>query len=290
MNILISLQVDGEVTVERVQELFQENVMTKRSDNGEMVYKRLQHFWTSFLGYKFWEHDKNFLVSNHIRLYDDKDNLTIKDPCTRTDLEGMLEKLVQRPWRENQSLWEILIINNFVPENPSSKLQTIVILRMDHVLGDGYSILGFLKLLLNGTCSVPQIGQNKRSFSIWQNPGLVFKIPYDFTKDMLAMTLGAKMYGQLGNPDNVVSISSQVSVSLVKEIKNQYKVSYGAVLHSVVLGAIARAFHSADLSPPKYLQCSFPIPVPGHPGGMVIHTVSVFAELPCDAPSPSIRL
>ncbi|CAG7731709.1 unnamed protein product [Allacma fusca] len=290
LNVTITFCIKGNLTPERLRQLFTENIMNNKTKEGQSTFERLQQTWTTYLGYTFWKTDRNFNLKNHIREYDYDGELSFPNPCQDSGLARVVGQLVGLPWEKNQSPWEILLAKDCHPTNSLEQQKTYFILRMDHVLGDGYSTLKFMELLFNLKLSVPKLGMNQRQLTKWQRFGMVVKIPQDFVENTLLHLLSPKMYDRtLSNQVNV-SISPAVPVSLVKDIKNHFKVSYAAVLHSAVQGAIARGIHLAGKTPPKTTLCSLSFPVPNHPGGMVIHTTYLICELPCGAASPVDRL
>ncbi|CAG7828439.1 unnamed protein product [Allacma fusca] len=64
-NFLVSFVANGNVSENRIQEMFQERIFRLKDSEGNLVYKKLMQFWTPFLGYAFWKTDESFTLSNH---------------------------------------------------------------------------------------------------------------------------------------------------------------------------------------------------------------------------------
>ncbi|CAG7830433.1 unnamed protein product [Allacma fusca] len=92
------------------------------------------------------------------------------------------------------------------------------------------------------------------------------------------------------NVETIFTVSPEISVDVIKSIKNYFKVNYAAVIYSACSGAIARALERAGQNVPKYYMTSVIIPKPKHPGGLCIHAEILVVVFPLRSSSPEKRL
>ncbi|CAG7673003.1 unnamed protein product, partial [Allacma fusca] len=95
--------VDGPLSTDRCREIAQQKILNLRNDRGQQVYKRLGQGWVNFWGYACWKTHSNFEMSNHVKDYNYSGALKLPVPCTEKDYERVLAKLLEEPWKADQS-------------------------------------------------------------------------------------------------------------------------------------------------------------------------------------------
>ncbi|CAG7720666.1 unnamed protein product [Allacma fusca] len=276
-NLLSAWFVKGRLTAEKVQKFFTESQIPK--DN---AFLNLRRVWTTFLGYAFWKTDINFNISNHIRQYDYGGGLNLPVPSSADDIKEILSKLETVGWREHQSPWELLFVNS-VLDSTDGSTQTCIIIRSDHVLGDGFSIYNFLDALFNKETIFPGKNSGQVKISTATKLRTFFTLPYYTVLSFVPLLFGSKIYvGKLSN-DVRCSFSPGIPVKNCKDIAKFHKVSFQAVVQCVVQRAIMKALLETTISIPKNVCIRSPIPVyssPNHPTGFVNYFTLATAELP----------
>ncbi|CAG7721954.1 unnamed protein product, partial [Allacma fusca] len=118
--------------------MFQERFINLKDSKGNLNYKKLTQYWTTFLGFAFWTTDKTFALSNHVRKYDYEDDI-LPRPCDEASLNEVIPQLLMLPRKPNTSHWEVLLVSEYrrklKPEN--GEHYSLVIFRFDHALLDG---------------------------------------------------------------------------------------------------------------------------------------------------------
>ncbi|CAG7819678.1 unnamed protein product [Allacma fusca] len=237
-------------------------VLSQRRSNGQLLYKKLKQTWTNYCGYTFWKTDGNFKLENHVRDYDYEGDLRLPIHCTKEDARGVMSGLLGAPWVKGRSPWEAFF---FPVSEDYENTRTLFMLRIHHALGDGYSIEGLLK-----TLAQTELGMPKPKAFFGKKIGFlsVLRVPYDFAGLIMDSWdfQNNWHFSTNGKPRDVhISIFKSLPVSLIKQAKNKLKVSYAAVLYSVVGGGIQRIFEDANLPVPDFLTTHFPIPRANHP-------------------------
>ncbi|CAG7835463.1 unnamed protein product [Allacma fusca] len=290
-NITTCFITNGHVSCERVQEMFTERVLRAEWKCGDLYFKRLKQSWTTFLGYPFWRTDVDFDVKNHIRYYDYGGEISLSKECSEEDLTRAFVGLSQVPWKKDQSPWEFLVIPGYKSLGYSGP-RTAILLRLDHVLCDAYSIILFLRTLFHSPMKCTTGNLNERSLSLAKRSGLVFKVVYDLAdlclNELDSSQLRSPVISCVKGVD--CSISEAVPVDLIKEIKNYYKVSYAAVIYSVIHGAIQATLEKHKELVPKNLATFIILPKPDRPDKFVNHLYGTCSKLSCNSNCPQARL
>ncbi|CAG7786063.1 unnamed protein product, partial [Allacma fusca] len=210
INIVNLLILKGQLTTDRIRQLFNERVLIQRDHRNRLIYMRLQQFWTSFLGYAFWKTDEDFNLDLHIREYDYKGELGLPDPCQVNDILKLSGKLITSRWAESsRSPWEILVVNNAIEEG-SFEPSTCLIIKIDHVLCDGYSIVNLMEQLFNIKMPTPNIRSSQREFTALEKLGLVFRIPYDLVDSLIPVLCSKPAFQNKLSREVICSISPPV--------------------------------------------------------------------------------
>ncbi|CAG7823229.1 unnamed protein product, partial [Allacma fusca] len=236
----------------------------------------LKRTWEDFGGWAFWKIDTEFDLRNHIRNYDYQGSMAVPNPCNENDLHSVLPELFEAPWDRKRSPWEMLRIENFQYKGQQS---TAFILRMDHALGDGFSISNFMETFLSCEFLIPKSKFNERKIGLLEKVGLLFRVPYDVAKNLeTAFSAKGLLEIRPGEKGDIISVNPIVGVETIKIIKNHFKVNYAAVIYAAACGAIERALKMSGQDPPEWLKGGFIIPKRNHPGGICIHVFVKFKQ------------
>ena len=171
-------------------------------------------------------------------------------------------------------------MENFISETPkrTKDRHTLVIFRVHHGLGDGYSFLNvFLRDLAQykGNLAKPvsvRLTRIERMIAILISP---VKMSYDLAElcvdaydfdNCWRVKREAKLSRQY-----YTSISKPIETQRMKDIKNKYGVNYISVILAALAGTIRKVMEDAEQSVPKRIAVTVPMPLPNHPGGLVNH-------------------
>ena len=278
LSILLWMVCEGNVTLEKCRSQFQSQVLEKCDSEGNIIYSQLRWRWVQYLGYLFWKEDKDFNLKAHIRLYDyAQENLSLPVPCKEENLQCVTGDLIAHPFAKDRSPWELLIIPKYDGNHSgSNKEGTVLVLRIHHAMADGHSILKLLLKLFNAKATkVPQPCAPEFPSRNWQSLLILpLLLPYRLAETVLDSHDGKNCWHLVGKKLSrkyYAFFSDKVSVDQIKEIKNHYNVGYDVVLFALAIGATRRLMIEARQEVPKSIACFAPLPLPKHPGGLVIH-------------------
>ncbi|CAG7836635.1 unnamed protein product [Allacma fusca] len=298
LNLLSYKIIHGRVSLEQFRSLVTERVINKKSEDGQGIYSRLQQTYTNFMGYAFWQWDKDFKIENHVRIYDyglKHPKMQFGNVCVEEDLRRIMGDFLSAPWTKNQSPWEFLLIYNFKTEEDHGTEKMVFVSRFHHGIGDGHSSAQLLQDmgLDYKPSAVPSYPKKSVCFRIFFFFIFPFKLCYDladnFTRSLDINTAWHPRNVELSKT-YYTSFTKPIPVSLVKEIKQKYQVSYLAVLYAATSGGIQRVMEEAGQKIPEKMACFNPVPKPNHPPGMVNHMMWIFTTLPIKQRSVVIRL
>jgi hypothetical protein len=177
------------------------------------------------------------------------------------------------------------VVPNYVPKGESVPRRTMLIYRFHHGVGDGYSILKcFLQYLCND--DLEKVVQVKKSepkrpgaiFKILTTAWLFIRIPYVLVRQCLididsnAWFLPKdKLTGETH-----IAHTRAISISAIKGICKEYKVSFASVLFGALSGAIGKHFKRKNMglsekNIPKVIRLFTPFPWRNHPNNKLIN-------------------
>ncbi|CAL8100490.1 unnamed protein product [Orchesella dallaii] len=150
-----------------------EKVMASRTSKNYDYEKLTTVVPTFWLGYPFWKKtDKEFRVQNHVKIMDVGDEYVQPNDINKRICEWMVE-----PFGEGLPLWEIRVVPQVtslklsldahqtstrfhekdLKEKKCDDMQSILILKTHHIIGDGYSMLGLLDKIVDSPNNRPYI-------------------------------------------------------------------------------------------------------------------------------------
>ena len=279
LNLVLHFVCDGPVPLDKLRAQFEKRIVNCCDQKGDYVYRQLRQTWTQFCGFLFWRWDKEFDLDHHIRLYDynDPELKLPADECTESDVRRVTGELVAKPWKEGRSPWEILVIHNFENKKAPGKTCSVVTLRIHHALADGYSILKMMLRFVDvEDAAVPKPNFAKSPFllRIFRPLALALKLPYDAAHFVINSFDGPNSWHLVGKKLSrkyEVFYSDDIDVDKIKEIKREHGVSYNAAAYGITAGAMREMMLQMGQRLPTSLACFVPIPLPRHPGGLLVH-------------------
>jgi hypothetical protein len=274
-NVLLDICADGELTAEQYQLAFLE--FEERASKDDLVYPELKQGLTSWMGYWFFQNDADFDVKNHIKEYSHPG----KERYTEEDVIEMKEELMQGSWTKGRPMWEIFVINNYFPTTANSTPHTATIARFHHTLGDGVSLLIWLKKFLNMKelkLIVPIPTWPK--MTLYEKLVLSLKFPFQFALTVADYLLAKypesrfivrRNDKQPGGKSSAaapcyISQTKGIPMENIKRIKEQFGVSCS----SVILAGISGFLHSLMVTRQdddggtleKTVLANLPFPIP----------------------------
>ena len=270
------------------REFFMENIINKRDKNGELMDPEYQQFYSKWLGFYFWEWDRQFDINWHIRKHFPSDYVTDGVTgrrklriTTETDLREVLKTLTWRPFAAGKSPWEFLLIPNYKDDGdnnnssgddgPTSKV--VVIFHLHHGLCDGTKIIKLLFHELNGgdlsRTAKPHVMNMSRISDKIKNALLSpILAPYQLMQMILQSGDENAWHetpeANLTYPFNM-SITKRIPISLFHEVKTLHGITFSAVSMAAIAGGIRRSLNRRGLPIPKHLNAVVPMYAPGHP-------------------------
>ncbi|CAG7825198.1 unnamed protein product [Allacma fusca] len=288
-NFLVGFVLTGDISSERISQLFQERVLNLKDAKGNFVYLRLQQSVARFMGYAFWKNDPNFLVSNHVRDYDYQGDLRLSQTPDEHEIQRIWLSLAEAPWKTNQSPWEYLVVRNYCHAG-TTKPHSLIIFRVDHVYCDYYSLTGLFRVAFRSPFATVKLSGKNTGLS-WKQLKSLLTIPYDIFVKMCTNENKKSPLGERHGSSNLCfNYTSTIHVDEIKLIRKNHGVAYNAVILSAINGAIARALSDAGATPPESINLGYGLPLSNHPGGFNVHVTQSTMELPCYAECPKQRL
>lgn len=153
--------------------------------------------------------------------------------------------------------------------------------RFHHSLGDGK---GWLQIILEDFIQYKepflpesQGSKSHRKLNVSRLLLSPLKLPYDTAKNIVesyeTSDSSVNPWHKPGkrSKEYFSSVSPSIPVQVVKDLKNRFGVSYATILISVISGGIRRVMKEAGQNVPKNMKGMIVLPMPRHPGGLVVH-------------------
>jgi hypothetical protein len=253
---------DGKVSKSQVEGRYKEMM--------EKQFPELKQYLSRWMGFYFWAKDPNFSLDDHLSCCDDE----VK---TIEEWDRRRSAMVEKPFKEGKSLWEIVLYTNCSFKN-SNGMKAACILRIHHSLVDGYSLLKVInsmtddKNLFEG---LPKPNVAKRILVGWtlfllrlciRGPIDVLRAIRDANGDKNDWRIQQERMQQVG-----YRAEREVPLSVVKEIGMKHNVRTTAVIFAALTGGIRKYM---EVSGSK-LQNGFTVlcilPLPSHPDHLTNH-------------------
>ena len=266
---------DAPVTLGQVRSTFHDRILCCANKNGQLVYPELKQRKETYLNYSFWKEDENFDLNNHVRTYDyHGGELWLPEKfVTETNLERVTGGLLAQPWKKGQSPWELLVIHSYGERGNG----TVLLFRLHHSMGDGFSISKLLQRLGDNDNmktlepTFPKLTITQRCLAGLTLPfRALYYIAVQILENSDTPHSWHLTHREMSRQYNTCFVQP-VAVETVKQIKNKYGVNYNAVLGAVTLAGIRKLMEDGGQEVPPTLGVFVPIPLPSHPGGLVMH-------------------
>ena len=145
------LIIDGNINVQDLRNRFVSNILSVRDDEtGELQFSKLLQVPVQYLGYYFWTNINGIDINQHIRTVH-----TFKSQNHENELHTVLGEMMTSPFPG--ALWELQVLEKY------NRNQTVVVFRLHHVLGDGYTFNHLVDRLI-GKHSEYFVKKNTRTF------------------------------------------------------------------------------------------------------------------------------
>lgn len=245
-------------------------------------YPELQQYFTVFLGYLCLKKDPKFDTRNHVKFYNEGFR---EKPVTREGLRRIWEGMMTKPFGKNRSPWELLVIDNYIPDE--NELETwsknnririggdggsgdhywIAMFRMHHALGDGFSIQQLLGFMTDQQYT-PVMPVRMTPFQkLVLNARALFLGPYDMMVKMLETWEG---FHALHRPykehsgDYYVIESKLFTTERVKQLKRKFGVPFTVILVSLISGGFRKFLIKHGKPLPEKMGAAVPIATVDH--------------------------
>lgn len=230
MNCLMELE--GQPNVYRLRKAVERRVLDNK--NLDKSYKRLKQRVTKAFGVSVWTDEKNFDISQHMPVYQ-SDTL----PAIKENISKIFAELASQSENPNLSPWFFKIVPM------EDKKSFYFYCKFHHCIGDGFAMVGLLGQLVDNP---PQyLKPSGRTGGIMESP-IKKAIDGILTGPLALLTMACSAFYKWSNPfrahsvpsKKTISWSSQISLELVKKIKNKTGVTVNDVILSSYAGAIGR--------------------------------------------------
>ncbi len=227
-------------------------ITSKNKNNGELIYPQFTQYPYRWLGYTFWKNDETFHIQNHV----------FSHSVTETgesELNQLTEKLLNAPFPQKRSPWEIHIIENHKSTKFPEKVSSVLVLKVHHCLSDGYSILA---ALIEGLRETPMSGlvlpkPRHAQKTLLQKISFILTFPLVFSIELFSVYKYAFEYSPWKVKDSekkwhmICSQSDLIPIQNIKQIKNKFDVSFTSVLITAISAGITK-INCGHLTDDKY--------------------------------------
>jgi hypothetical protein len=280
-TIVIQTLFDGQIPYKEFCDVFRSRVLDAKLKCGKLRYPELRQYMVDWMGFVFFRDIHDFKLEDYVNLHESDKNLNSK----KGDLDQICQCLLTKPFDKTKSPWEIVIVNGVINSASTSK-ETAIILRASHFLGDGYSWLKMLMVLLQNEYETrlnstpkyhlkPNPKDNYTACESYVNPRFWVAIWRELT-NVAATALDSRSMWKVASRFKAGKYSmgkfrKPIDVNMVKKVKELGKVRFSSVIYAAIAGAVRKmGLKRKDILPP-FVKCILPIPMPGHPDGLANH-------------------
>ncbi|CAG7820995.1 unnamed protein product [Allacma fusca] len=301
--LLVLFLIEGKMSLSKLREKVQEDMINKRKVSGDFTYPELQQCISKWMGFYFWRWDKQFEIKNHVKNYEGSLRNQV---CEEDSLPILVNDLTNQPFKKGHSPWEIVLLSNvnikptrefyFVegPEENKPRNQSVIIFRLHHSLADGISIQHLLMDVAGYAQPDKRVtGNRNRNISLINALTFPFRAPFE----TIGALLDCNDVNQWHLPESKLTgefrsaASVPVSVDFIKEIKNsQDGVTFAGVVLAAVAGGIRNFMIERGIKIPTMIHCLTPLPMPGHSDKLRNHLTAAAIGLPLGEPTATNRL
>lgn len=219
---------EGAPDMEKIKKIVSERMVYKKNDNGDRICARLTQAISECCGQFVWKEEEDFQIDQHVSLWDGE------NPRNKEELENVLSQLAPTPLPRNLSPWHFYIIPTKY-ERPSYAF----LMRIHHSMGDG---VGLTRVFVKNMYDAPPNGGEPRKFSTKQRLYMWCKAmlmgPMLVLTKMLTRADDSAVHGPELSGKKVIAWSDDVSLDLVKTVKNTTHTTVNDVMVACIAGAI----------------------------------------------------
>ncbi|CAG7722654.1 unnamed protein product [Allacma fusca] len=262
-NLVVWLTQEGQMDLEKFRRYFYNEYVMRKDSNGKLLYPEYQQHYCKWFGFLFWRWEDAFNVQEHIRPYDGIHKKL--DPVDKPGLIKIIKELTWKAWDPQKSPWEFLQVAKYQDEGRGDQGEkSLLIFRIHHGLGDGYYILKLVTqdiggISLDRALGKPQFerrnwfGNALSSFLFW------LRAPYQMMEMMVSAQDTNEWHlprDEMRKPMNA-ALTEPIDLGLLKNIKNNFHVSFSAVIYAAITGGIRRAYFD-DFGPSIFSFVALP--------------------------------
>lgn len=272
---ILPITLRGHMGKEELTKIVQRNWIDSVEEDGSLKYPQFRTYPYYWIKFPFWRKDSNFNLTNHVHSYAEERGHAGK--VTESDLNNLVEELLNAQYKPNRSPWDLYIIENY--ENPKicpGEL-SVLVMRIHHCIGDGFSLIdalvgGLFEIDLNDL-NLPKISRPKRTF--WQRLLFVIKFPFLGMCELFMYFRHFSIDNPWKAPDHLkawrhrYANSELIPIENVKHIKSSLGVAFTSVLLSAISSGITKSIRSkrekGTLRVPAmddYMLCLTSLPLP----------------------------
>ncbi|CAL8148634.1 unnamed protein product [Orchesella dallaii] len=241
-SIITTMLIQGNLSVDWLRQHFDNSVLQSKLGKS-LRYPELQQYPVNFLGQRFWKWDSKFKIETHIKEETPTSMISCNNNSLEFDLATIHEELLNKPFQKEASPWELLLF-------PSGQQETLLVLRLHHVLGDAKSILKLLVECLGGQPLETAL-PHQIQLSPWEKFLSTLLLPINYT--FYLFQLGECAITSHFHPwkvshfnENssklVVGLSEQLPLTKLKKTAKEKEVTTSSLLLSIITRSIQTCF------------------------------------------------
>ncbi|CAG7817281.1 unnamed protein product [Allacma fusca] len=249
----------------------------KRNDKNELLFPEFKQYYSSWGGYLFWKNDDSFEMSNHIRKYEGKSSTVSYE-----ELKEFCLELPRKPYTRKRSPWEVLVVNDFQHDEFPGEELSVLILRVHHGLGDGFSILeSFTSAVgmwenIKEKLPLPIYSSGAVNPSFWYYLWMFLSSPYHSLKqgpgsyDINAFRIKGKNLQKKLRTGHL-----KYELDFIKGNCKKWGVTFSGFVFAAVCGGFRNFMLENDMKVPEYFHVGMPFPWPGRNSSKVQNRMCV---------------
>ncbi|CAG7721071.1 unnamed protein product [Allacma fusca] len=274
-NAISVLTVEGHLELDSFRNLFHQRVLCKRDQKGKLIFEKFYEIITFFMGYPFWTRETNFDITDHIAAYDyHLDGISHFD---ESHLKAYLSRVMSDSWNAERSYWNITLVHGY-----TGKTNSLIIIKWQHALADGFSMKRFLEALC---CSemiaeaLPEMQFPSRSARLrnlisefyprleafTETTKAIIRFPYDSARFKAGISRHEKRLWQkcvtVKEDEYHMTFTKPFSVKAIKSVQVKFGVGFQTVLFTAVSAALEKVLDQCKLPMTKMLLADCPKPL-----------------------------
>lgn len=228
-TVLCQVKLEGQVSVRDVKAFFEQKVKT---------FPELTCFISTFLGFWCLKRDLDFAIENHVF-----ENHPVLDDYTK--LEKLKSELLNSPYPAGKSPWSVYITRNGT--------NSILLFRIHHVLGDGYSLMQ----ILSGDKDIkrPYVPQK-----FCQRPVLFIKSVFTILPTFKGIPVTNDNF--TSTKSFLVEATNGIPLSWLKEIRAKEGTKFLAIPITAATMALQDLYNNKGLEKQEFFGFYAPVPPP----------------------------